>query len=41
MTKSAIAVPGFNEGHVRTVNTDGSYKFFAFKNLREKGKHTI
>lgn len=26
MTKSAIAVPGFNEGQVRTVNIEGSLK---------------
>ena len=25
MTKSATAVPGFNEGHVKTVNIYGSF----------------
>jgi hypothetical protein len=26
ITKSAIAVPGFNDGHVSTVKIDGSYR---------------
>ena len=26
MTKSAIAVPGFNDGQVNTVKIDGSFK---------------
>jgi hypothetical protein len=32
MTKSAIATPGRTDGQVSTVNIEGSYQIFGFKN---------
>lgn len=41
MTKSAIAVPGFVDGHVRTVKIEGSLKknIQSYKRLNEHGRH--